>query len=131
MAAHSGMPFLSAYSASKGALTIMIKNTANAIASDQIRVNGLNIGWTDTPGEDVIQKKFHNGGDDWLEKAEQSVPFKKLTKTIDVARGIAFLCSDESGIMNGSIIDFDQVISGWHSYNVYDSKRMDDSLLGE
>ena len=29
MAAYSGMPFLSAYSASKGALTIMIKNIAN------------------------------------------------------------------------------------------------------
>ena len=131
MAAHSGMPFLSAYSASKGALTIMIINIANAVASDQIRVNGLNIGWTDTPGEDAIQKKFHQGGDDWLENAEKNVPFKKLTKTIDVARGLAFLCSNESGIMTGSIIDFDQVISGWHSYSVYDSKRMDDSLLGE
>ena len=131
MAAHSGMPFLSAYSASKGALTIMIINIANAVASDQIRVNGLNIGWTDTPGEDAIQKKFHQGGDDWLENAEKNVPFKKLTKTIDVARGLAFLCSNESGVMNGSIIDFDQVISGWHSYSVYDSKRMDDSLLGE
>ena len=131
MAAHSGMPFLSAYSASKGALTIMIKNIANAVSSDQIRVNGLNIGWTDTPGEDVIQKKFHQGGDDWLENAEKNVPFKKLTKTIDVARGLAFLCSNESGIMTGSIIDFDQVISGWHSYSVYDSKRMNDSLLGE
>jgi len=62
---------------------------------------------------------------------EAVVPFKKLTKTIDVARGLAFLCSDESGVMNGSIVDFDQVISGWHSYSVYDSKRMDDSLLGE
>ena len=31
----------------------------------------LNLGWTDTPAEDVIQKKFHDGGDDWLEKAEK------------------------------------------------------------
>ena len=131
MAVHSGMPFLAAYSSSKAALANMTKNIANAVAGHNIRVNALNIGWTDTPGEDVIQKKFHKGGDDWLEKAEKNVPFKKLTKTIDVARGLAFLCSNESGIMTGSIIDFDQVISGWHSYSVYDSKRMDDSLLGE
>jgi hypothetical protein len=44
-------------------------NTANAIAGHNIRINALNIGWTDTPGEDAIQKKFHKGGDDWLDKA--------------------------------------------------------------
>jgi len=131
MASHSGMPFLSAYSASKGALTILVKNVANSISADQIKVNGLNIGWTDTPGEDTIQKKFHKGGNDWLEKAEKKVAFKKLIKPLDVARGLAFLCSTESGIMTGSIIDFDQAVSGWHSYSVYDSKKMDDSLLGE
>ena len=35
MAVYSGMPFLTAYSASKGALVIMIKNIANAISADQ------------------------------------------------------------------------------------------------
>ena len=77
MAMHSGMPFLAAYSASKAALANMTKNTANAVAGHNIRVNALNIGWTDTPGEDVIQKKFHEGGGDWLEKAEKKAPFKR------------------------------------------------------
>tara|TARA_B100001971_G_C17899837_1_gene387401 strand:- start:183 stop:644 length:462 start_codon:yes stop_codon:yes gene_type:complete len=131
MAAYSGMPFLTAYSSSKGALAIMIKNVANAVSADQIRVNGLNIGWTDTPGEDITQKKFHNGGDVWLEKAEKKVPFKRLTKPIDAARGLAFLCSSESGLMTGSIVDFDQTVHGWHSYSAYDTNPMDDSLLGE
>ena len=58
MAMHSGMPFLAAYSASKAALANITKNTANALVGHKIRVNALNIGWTDTPGEDVIQKKF-------------------------------------------------------------------------
>ena len=131
MAAYSGMAFLTAYSASKGALAIMIKNVANAISADQIRVNGLNIGWSDTPGEDLTQRKFHEGGENWLEKIEKKVPFKKLTKPLDVARGLAFLCSEESGIMTGSIIDFDQTVHGWHSYSAYDTKKIDDSLLGE
>ena len=53
------------------------------------------------------------------------------SKPLDVARGLAFLCSEESGVMTGSIVDFDQTIPGWHSYSVYDSKKMDDSILGE
>ena len=131
MAAYSGMPFLTAYSSSKGALAIMIKNIANAVSADQIRVNGLNIGWTDTPGETITQKKFHKAKKDWVKKTEKKLPFKKLTKPIDVAKGLAFLCSDESSMMTGSIIDFDQTVHGWHSYSAYDSNILDDSLLGE
>jgi NAD(P)-dependent dehydrogenase (short-subunit alcohol dehydrogenase family) len=131
MAAYSGMPFLTAYSASKGALAIMIKNVANSISGHQIRVNGVNLGWTDTPAETVIQKQFHNADDDWLEKAEAKVPFKRLNKPLDVAKILAFLCSEESGIMTGSIVDFDQTVAGWHSYSVYDTKILDDSILGE
>ena len=131
MAMHSGHPFLAAYSASKAALANITKNTANAVAGHNIRVNALNIGWTDTPGEDVIQKKFHNGGQDWLQQAEKKVPFKRLTKPIDVARAAAFFCSEESGVMTGSIIDYDQTVLGWHSYSAYDTNILDDSLLGE
>jgi len=131
MAAYSGMPFLTAYSASKGALAIMIKNVANSVSGHQIRVNGVNLGWTDTPAETVIQKQFHNADDDWLEKTEDKVPFKRLNKPLDVAKILAFLCSEESGIMTGSIVDFDQTVAGWHSYSVYDTKILDDSILGE
>ena len=131
MAMHSGHPFLAAYSASKAALANITKNTANAVAGHNIRVNALNIGWTDTPGEDVIQKKFHEGGDDWLQKAEKKVPFKRLTKPLDVARAAAYFCSEESGLTTGSIIDYDQTVLGWHSYSAYDTKVIDDSLLGE
>ena len=131
MALYSGMPFLTAYSASKAALGIMIKNIANGVSGHKIRVNGLNIGWTDTPGEHSIQKRAHEGGEDWLEKAEAKVPFKRLTKPIDVARALAFLCSDESGLMTGSLMDCDQTVNGWHSYSAYETKILDDSILGE
>ena len=68
---------------------------------------------------------------DWLKKAEAKVPFKRLNKPLDVAKILAFLCSEESGIMTGSIVDFDQTVAGWHSYSAYDTKILDDSLLGE
>ena len=131
MAAYSGMPFLTAYSSSKAALAIMIKNVANSVSGHQIRINGVNLGWTDAPAETVIQKKFHNADDDWLKKKEAEVPFKRLNKPLDVARILAFLCSDESGIMTGSIVDFDQTVAGWHSYSAYETKILDNSILGE
>ena len=131
MAMYSGMPFIVAYSGSKAALAIMTKNIANSLSGHQIRVNALNIGWTDTPAEHYIQKRVHKKGEDWLEKEENKVPFKRLTKPLDVAKGLAFMCSDESGLMTGSVIDFDQTVNGWHSYSAYDTKILDDSLLGE
>ena len=131
MAMYSGMPFILAYSGSKAALAIMTKNIANSLAGHQIRVNALNIGWTDTPAEHDIQKRVHKKGEDWLLKEENKVPYKRLTKPLDVAKGLAFMCSDESGLMTGSVIDFDQTVNGWHSYSAYDTNILDDSLLGE
>jgi len=131
IAMYSGMPFIVAYSGSKAALAIMTKNIANAVSGHQIRVNGLNVGWSDTPAEHKIQMTVHNKDKNWLKNEEKKVPFKRLTKPLDVAKGIAFICSDESGLMTGSIVDFDQTVHGWHSYSAYDTNILDDSLLGE
>ena len=87
MAMYSGMPFIVAYSGSKAALAVMTKNIANAVAGHKIRVNALNIGWTDTPAEHDIQTRVHKKGQDWLENDESKVPFKRLTKPIEVAKG--------------------------------------------
>ena len=77
MAMYSGMPFILAYSGSKAALAIMTKNIANSVAGYQIRVNALNIGWTDTPAEHDIQIRVHKKNNDWLQKEEKKVPFKR------------------------------------------------------
>ena len=52
MSAHGGQPFISAYCGSKGALATLTKNAAFSLMPWRIRVNGLNIGWMSTPGED-------------------------------------------------------------------------------
>jgi len=131
MQMYSGMPFVVAYSGSKAALAVMTKNIANAVSGHQIRVNALNIGWTDTPAEHKIQTKIHGKKKNWLQTEERKLPFKRLTKPLDVAKGLAFMCSEESGLMTGSIIDFDQTVNGWHSYSAYETQILDDSLLGE
>lgn len=112
MVAYGGPAYLTAYSASKGALMTMTRNVANAVRWDRIRVNVLNIGWTDTPGEDAIRRKYHEGGDDWLERAEGQQPFGRLLKPEEVARAVAFLASDDSGMMTGAAIPFNQTVLG-------------------
>jgi NAD(P)-dependent dehydrogenase (short-subunit alcohol dehydrogenase family) len=112
MSSHGGQPFLSPYSSSKGALVTLTRNVACAVRQHRIRVNGLNLGWMDSPAEHMIQKKFHGAGDDWLEKAEQAQPFGRLIKPAEVAEFAAFLLSERSGLMTGSIIDYDQNVLG-------------------
>jgi NAD(P)-dependent dehydrogenase (short-subunit alcohol dehydrogenase family) len=112
VAAYGSVPFLTAYAASKGALITLTKNVAYSVAWDKIRVNVLNPGWMDTPGEDVIQRRFHSDGQDWLEDAEARQPFGQLIKPDEIARAIAFLASDDAGVMTGSSVDYDQSIMG-------------------
>jgi len=112
VSAHGGQPFLCPYSASKGALATLTRNVARSVVKNRIRVNGLNLGWMDTPGEDAIQKRFHNADEKWLAKAESAQPFGRLIKPREAAEAVAFLLSDRSGLMTGSIIDFDQNVLG-------------------
>jgi NAD(P)-dependent dehydrogenase (short-subunit alcohol dehydrogenase family) len=112
--AHRGASFLTPYSASKGALSTLTKNVAHSVAHRRIKVNGLNIGWVDTPGEHETLKRFHDKPDNWLEEAEAGRPWGRLIKPPEVARAIAFLASEESGLMTGSVFDFDQVVQGPH-----------------
>ena len=112
MSGHGGQDFLTAYSTTKGALATMTKNVAYAVMRYRIRVNGLNIGWMDTPGEDRIMKTYHDADPDWLKQAEAARPVGRLLKPAEVARATAFLSSEESGLMTGSIIDFDQQVLG-------------------
>ena len=112
MSAHGGQPFITAYCASKGALATLTRNAAHSLLRHRIRVNGLNIGWMSTPGEDRIMKTYHGAKDGWLDEAVKSRPFGRLIDPKEVARACAYLASDESGLMTGSNIDFDQSVVG-------------------
>jgi NAD(P)-dependent dehydrogenase (short-subunit alcohol dehydrogenase family) len=112
MSAMAGQPFIAAYCASKGALATLTRNTAYALLRNRIRVNGLNIGWMASEGEDRIQREFHHADADWLEKAAASQPNGRLVDPFEVARAVAFLCTTESGLMTGSVIEYDQSVWG-------------------
>lgn len=112
VASYCGLENLLAYSSTKGALRTMTKNLANGLRKHRIRVNGINLGWTDTPAEHLVQKK-QGSPENWLEVAEQKSPFGRLLKPDDVARLCLYLLSDESGILTGSNIDYSQRVMGF------------------
>ena len=66
----------------------------------------------DTPGEAVTQKTFHDMPDGWQAEAGRGLRAERLPKMNAVARWIAHLAGPESGIVTGSIIDFDHGVIG-------------------
>src|SRR5713226_6955232 len=124
MSSKAGQPFIAAYCSSKGALATLTKNTAYAVMRNRIRVNGLNIGWMATEGEDRIQAQHHGASPDWLKEAAAAQPFGRLVDPHEVARAVAFLSTDESGLMTGSMVIYDQSIWG-----AYDSSPQPESAL--
>ena len=112
MVVHCGQSFLAPYSASKAALANVTRNAAQALKTHRIRVNGINCGWMDTPGEDAVQRKYHGAGDDWLAQAEAGQPFGMLVKPAHVAGLASYMLGPGSGVMTGALVDFDQNIAG-------------------
>lgn len=112
MNAHCGHPDLAVYSTSKGALSTLTRNTANAFLKDHIRVNAINLGWTDTPAERALQTRISPHGEKWIDHAEAVRPFGKLIDPEDLADLIAFLLSRHSGTMTGALIDYESRVLG-------------------
>ena len=112
MVVHCGQSFLAPYSASKAALANVTKNAAQALRGNRIRVNAINCGWMDTPGEDETQRKYHGATDGWLAAAEAAQPMGMLVKPVHVARLASYMLSPASGVMTGAVVDFDQNVSG-------------------
>lgn len=110
--AHCGSPELAVYSATKAALATLTRNAANAHRFDRIRVNGINMGWTATPGEQAMQAATLGRGPGWLAEAEASQPFGRLFTAAEVANLAVFLLSEAAGPMTGALIDQEQWVVG-------------------
>jgi NAD(P)-dependent dehydrogenase (short-subunit alcohol dehydrogenase family) len=112
ISALGGQPYLAPYVTAKAALIGLTKNAAHAHRFDRIRINGVNIGWTDTEGEDETQRRFHGAQDGWQERAGAGLPMGRLGAPDEIADLIVFLLSDRSGVVTGSVIDWDQTVPG-------------------
>jgi NAD(P)-dependent dehydrogenase (short-subunit alcohol dehydrogenase family) len=112
VAAYGGQPFLAAYAASKGALATLTRNVAYAHRFDRIRVNGILLGWTDTPHEDSVQRHAHGRGEGWLAQAEAAAPMGRLAKPDELAELVVLMLSDRGGVMTGSLVEYAQDVAG-------------------
>jgi len=110
--ARGGAPELAVYASSKSALAGLTKNAAHAHRFDRIRVNGIILGWVDTPAERHMQAVTLGKGEGWLAETAVTMPFKRLINPDDVARLSLFLLSDASEPMTGALIDYAQFVFG-------------------
>jgi NAD(P)-dependent dehydrogenase (short-subunit alcohol dehydrogenase family) len=107
-----GQPYLAPYAVAKAGLAGLTRNAAHAHRFDRIRINALDIGWTDTEGEDATQRTFHAADDGWRAAAAAALPMGKLGQVDEIAEMVVFLLSDRSGVVTGSVLDWDQNVFG-------------------
>ncbi|MCO1657682.1 SDR family oxidoreductase [Pseudonocardia sp. S2-4] len=112
ISAHGGQPYLAPYVAAKAGLAGLTRNAAHAHRFDRIRINGLDIGWTDTEGEDAVQRAAHGAGDGWAERAGRALPMGRLARAEEIADMVVFLLSERSGVVTGAVLDWDQTVVG-------------------
>ena len=112
MLAYGGPPFLLAYSSSKAGLAALTKGAANSLKWKGIRVFAINLGWTWTPAEQIVQTEVHGLPENWREEVGSKQPFGRLLMPEDPASLIAFLASDGAAMMTGAVIDLDQHVAG-------------------
>ena len=91
-----------AYTASKGAVTMLTKAIASRYAKDGIRCNSIHPSTVDTPFVQVLFK-------DPQRKAERlgEVPLGRLATAADVANAVLYLASEEAGFINGVALPID------------------------
>lgn len=123
MLAHGGPPSIGTYAASKAALVALSKNAANAFKREGVRVFAINLGWALTEGEHALQTGFHGLPENWHEEIAARMPSGRLISPEDVAGLCAFLVSPPAQMMNGVVIDYEQMPIG--VYDVHPALRVD------
>ncbi len=109
---HCGPSELALYAASKAALALITRNAAQAHRWERIRINGINVGWADTPAERTLHAETLGRAADWLDRQAALQPFGRLLLPDDVARLAVFLLADSSLPMTGALIDQEQWVLG-------------------
>lgn len=88
------------YAASKAATLSMVKSLARELAGQNIRINALNPGPTDSPMHSHIDPVLK-------ERIAANLPMRRMGRPDDMAAAILFLCSDAASFTYGSALDVD------------------------
>ena len=96
------------YSMTKGGLMTMTRNLSAYLASEGIRVNQINAGWTLTENEKRI--KVQDGSEEgwWENISPEHAPSGRIFAPEEAAAHIVFWLSDQAGPVNGSVFEIEQ-----------------------
>lgn len=100
---HSFRPYpgASAYNGAKAAINHMAASWALELAPQGIRVNVVEPGWIDTPGE-----RLHNS-EETLASGGARLPLGRLGLPEEVAKAVTFLVSEDASYITGTTIRVD------------------------
>lgn len=111
MSGLAGQPFLAPYAGSKGALATLTRHAGFSLMRHRIHVNQLDIGWMNSDHERALVLS-ETGDPDFIDRAAAAKPFGRILDPKEVARAILWMASDDSGMMTGAVIPFDQSVFG-------------------
>jgi len=95
--AHTGNPGQVNYTASKAAISGMVKSLALEVSSRNITVNSVAPGFIES---NMTNKLNENQKSTILDR----IPMKKLGSPLDIAKTVGFLCSDNADYITGQTI---------------------------
>ena len=99
------IPTAMAYNMSKAAIDHMARTAAIELAPHKIRVNIMHPGWIDTPGE----RKFFS--EEQIQKGGQKLPWGRMGTPEEIAKGLAFMLSDDADYLTGGTVTLDGGVS--------------------
>ncbi len=94
------------YAVSKHGMIALTKTAANEYAKQGIRVNAVCPGWTHSEIVDEALEAYP----EMVERIKNWVPMERVAETIEVARVVLWLCSDDASYVTGQALAPD---GGW------------------
>ncbi len=99
--AHDGNANAAAYVASKGGVTLLTRCLAIDHAADQVRVNAVAPGPTDTP---MLRRRM---SPEQMSARARSYPLARLGQPEEIAAAVLYLASDDASFVTGAILAVD------------------------
>jgi hypothetical protein len=91
-----------------GSLSLL---TFLSLMRHKIHVNQLDIGWMNSDSERALVLS-ETGDPAFIDRAAAAKPFGRILDPKEVARAVLWMASDDSGMMTGAVIPFDQSVFG-------------------
>lgn len=100
---HAALPIPNSlpYNTAKAGINHMARTMAIELVEEGIRVNVLEPGWIDTPGERTFATE------DEIKEAGKCLPMGRLGTIEEIGKGVAYLASDDATYVTGSTLRVD------------------------